>query len=215
MRRLAATLVLATAIPLPIPLASAQAPDGVPPPGEIVETTREWSLGAGIAALGWDDDAPYEDLALASVSIERALWPGVRGRGAMAYGTTDFRAAGRFGDDLGPEAEAGSVRVWSFDLQVLLEPWSGPFADLGVSPYALGGVGAIVTDFTDAGGLATRNQSQWSYGAGVRARLGPRFELRAEGASTGLRLADPFDIQNQDSDTIHNTRWEGQVRWTF
>lgn len=192
-----------------------QAPDAVPPAGDIVEPTRTWSLGGGIASVSWDDDAPYEGLAMTTASIERRLWSGVRGRGAMAFGTTEFRAAGRFGDDVGPETEGATVRVWSFDLQVLVEPAFGPLADAAVTPYAVAGVGSLVHDYTDAGSLTTRNQSLWSYGGGVRARVSPSLEVRAEGTGFGLRLADPFDVQNRETDTIHNTRWEGQVRWVF
>jgi len=207
----------ALAVCLAAPTA-AQVPDGpaaVPPPGQIVERQHDWALGFSAGRFAWDDDAPFDDIALVGATVERELWPGIRGRGGVAYGVTDFAARGTFGPGVTDEALRGDVRVWSFDLQLLAGPAFGPFMKAGVFPYVVGGFGTIVTDANDAGDLLTRNQSQWSFGGGVRVRVARRWEVRAEGTSVGMRLADPFEFENRETDTIHNTRWEGRVSWLF
>ena len=187
---------------------SAQVPRaGAPPPGGIVPTERNFAVGFGLGSLQWDEAAPYEDTTLASVAIERRLWTGIRGRAAMGFGSTELAA------------EEGPVdtNVYSFDLHVLLAPDFGAVGDLGVMPYALLGVGSLVTDPSSEQGrdFATRSQSQVTYGGGVTARLFERWEARGEVAASSLRLANPFEAEDRETGTIHNLRWEGRISWLF
>jgi hypothetical protein len=180
----------------------------VPPPSGLVPRERAFALGAGIGHYGWEDPAPYEDLTMTSISIERLLWRGIRGRAAMAAGKSTLML-----DD-------GQVDVWimPFDLQVLLSPDFGPFRRLGVMPYAVAGFGTLITnpsgDLEDLE-LTTRSQSQWTYGGGIQARVRERFAARLEWTLAGVKLADPITAENRETTTIHNRRWEGRMSWLF
>lgn len=179
----------------------------VPPPGGIVPRVRSYALGIGVGSLRWDDAAPYDDLVVTSLSIERTLWRWLRGRAGMGYGTTTLDAG------LGVD-----TRVYAFDLQVVLIPAVGPLERIGILPYGVAGVGSLVTDPAgDPEGLepVTRSQSQVTYGGGVRARLHERWEARAEATGISLRLADPLDGEERETSTIHNLRWEGRLSWIF
>ena len=177
-----------------------------PPPGGVAEVERGFGLGIGLASLGWEESAPYDDLAMTTLSLERDLWTGIRGRAGLAWGKSTLAADGA--------VDAG---VWSFDLQVLLAPEVGPLVHWPVLPYALGGFGSLVTNPRSERGveLPTRSQSQWSYGAGLRGQLARRWELSAEGTAVGLRFADPTTPENRETRTIHNIRWEGRIQWRF
>ncbi len=181
-------------------------PTAPPPAGGLVEVERDYGLALGVARLGWDETAPYDDLAMATLSLERDLWRGVRGRAGLAWGESTLAAEA--------PVDAG---VWSFDLQVVLAPEIGPLAGSPVLPYAVGGLGALVTNPSGDGGadLPTRSQSEWSWGGGIRGEVGERWEVTAEGTSVGVRLADPVTPENRESRTIHNIRWEGRLQWRF
>lgn len=199
---LVAVLLVATA-----PAVAQEAPArSAPPPGGVAEVARSFGLGLGAASLGWDEVAPYDDVAMVVLSLERDLWTGVRGRASIARGSSTL--------DAETPVDTG---VWSFDLQVALAPAFGALADLPVLPYAIGGVGSLVTNPSGDGGvdLPTRSQSQWSYGGGVRARIAERWEIAGEGVATGVRLADPTTPENRETTTIHNIRWEGRLQWRF
>lgn len=202
MRAPLAALLLAAALAGP-----AAAQDAAPPPpGGLATIERSYGLGLGVAALGWDDAAPYDDPVMIALSIERDLWPGIRGRASMARGGATL--------DADRPVDAG---VWSFDLQMILAPAFGPLEDLPVMPYALGGVGSLVTNPSGDDGvdLPTRSQSQWSWGAGARAAIRERWEISVEGQAVGVRFADPIEAENRETKTIHNTRWEGRLQWRF
>ena len=179
-----------------------------PPPAGIVPRTRGFSISAGLGTYGWEEPLPYADLTMSSVSIERLLWRGVRGRAAMGAGKTDLRVDDRTVD----------TWVMPFDLQVLLSPDFGPFRRFGVMPYAIGGFGTLVTnpsgDLEDLE-LSTRSQSQWTYGGGIQARVLERFEARLESTVSGVRLTDPVVSANRETHTVHNRRWEGRMSWLF
>ncbi|MDX1624503.1 MAG: hypothetical protein R3199_11050 [Gemmatimonadota bacterium] len=206
--RLLLVLLLGLAGPHPLLRAQEADPAGAPPPGGIVPEARDYALGVAGAWLRWDGDAPYEDTALVALEIDRALWSLFRGRAGVSAGSTSLTA--------GP-VEDLDTWVMSFDLQLLLGADFGPFRQVGVVPYAIGGVGSLVTNPEGRGemDLPTRSQSMWTYGAGVRGRVADRWEARLEGTVQGVRLADPVDPQDRESDTIHNTRWEGSVQWLF
>ena len=177
-----------------------------PPPSGITPTERDYALGFGIGSLSWDDGVPYDDVTLMSVGVERRLWQGLRGRARLGFGETDLR---------GIET---SVSVILLDLELLFSPAFGPLQGWPVLPYAVGGLGALVTDPSSLEGaeeLRTESQSQWTVGGGVRARPFRRWELEVEGTSSGVRLLDPLDPENRESETIHNLRWEGRVSWIF
>jgi hypothetical protein len=177
-----------------------------PPPSGITPSEPTYALGFGVGALTWDDDAPYEGLSLASLGIERRLWQGIRGRTRLGLGETELLGQGNT-----------DVTVILVDLELLASPAFGPLRDSRVLPYVVGGLGAVVTDPTGEGDTdpATHSQSQWSLGGGVRARPFSRWELEVEGTRNGMRLLDPLDAENPDSETIHNLRWEGRISWTF
>lgn len=181
-------------------------PADPPPPGGIAEVERTHGLGLGVARLGWDETVPYDDLGMVTLSVERDLWRGIRGRAGLAWGRSTLTA--------GDPVDAG---VWSFDLQVLLAPEIGPLVGSPVLPYAIGAIGSLVTNPSGEGGvdLPTRSQSQWSWGGGVRADLGRRWEAMVEATSVGVRFADPVVPDNRESRTIHNIRWEGRLQWRF
>ena len=196
--------------------ASAQdygAPDtlSIPPASGIVPKPRNFALGIGLGTYRWEDpspfDAPYDDLTMTTLSIERMLWRGVRGRASMAAGKTSLHVGSQ-------EVDAW---VMPFDLQVLLAPDFGPFRRFGVMPYAVGGFGSLVTnpsgDLEDFE-LTTRSQSQWTYGGGIQGRF-ERFEGRLEGTMAGVRLSDPVESEVRDTQTVHNRRWEGRISWLF
>ncbi|MBW3660563.1 MAG: porin family protein [Gemmatimonadetes bacterium] len=193
---MSALLLAGLAVP---PGLAAQAP----PPGGIAEVERDYGLGFGVATLGWDEaSVPFDDVAMGTLSLERDLWRGVSGRAAVAWGGTTLTAD-----------EPVDAGVWSLDLQVLLAPEFGPLANLPVTPYAVGGLGALVTN--PRGDLPTRSQSQWSYGAGIRGALAERWGVMAEGTAVGVRFADPLVPENRETRTIHNIRWEGRLQWRF
>lgn len=177
-----------------------------PPPGGITPSEPTYALGVGVGVLSWDDVAPYDEVTVGSVGIERRLWQAIRGRARLGYGETQL---------LGEPSS--DVTVYLLDLEVLIAPAFGPLRDLPVLPYVVGGLGAVVTDPSGEGDSepATRSQSQWSVGGGVRVRPFSRWEVEVEGARSGMRLLDPLDTENPDSETIHNTRWEGRLSWTF
>jgi hypothetical protein len=186
------------------------APDrpSAPPASGLVPRPRAFAVGAGFGHYSWEDPSPFEDLTMTSLSIERILWRGVRGRAAMGAGKTTLRVAEQ---DL-------DAWIMPFDLQVLLSPDFGPFHRLGVMPYAVGGFGTLVTNPTGDMGdlhLTTRSQSQWTYGGGILARVGGRFEGRFERTAAGVRFADPVTAENRETQTIHNRRWEGRINWLF
>jgi hypothetical protein len=178
----------------------------VPPPSGITPSEPTYALGVGVGALTWDDDAPYEGVTLASLGIERRLWQAIRGRARLGLGETELLGEGNT-----------DVTIILIDLEVLVSPAFGRLRDLAVLPYAVGGLGAVVTDPSGEGDTdpPTRSQSQWSIGGGVRARPFERWELEAEAVRNGVRLVDPLDAENPDSETIHNLRWEGRLSWTF
>lgn len=190
------------------------APDtlSVPPPSGIVPKPLRFALGVGIGSYQWEDPAPfgapYEDLTMTTLSIERILWRWVRGRASMGAGKTVLQ--------VGPE----EVDTWvmPFDLQVVVSPDFGPFRRFGVMPYAVGGFGSLVTnpsgDLEDLE-LTTRSQSQWTYGGGILGRFLERFEARFEGTAAGVRLADPVEGEERETQTVHNRRWEGRISWLF
>ncbi len=179
-----------------------------PPPGGITSSEPGYALGFGIGKLTWDDDAPYDELTLASVGIERRLWQGIRGRARVGLGESELQ-----GD------VTVDVTVVLLDLDLLVSPAFGPLRDWPVLPYVVGGLGAVVTDPSGEGDseLATESQSQWTLGGGVRTRPFRRLEIEFEGTRNGMRLLDPLDPENQnrESQTIHNLRWEGRVSWIF
>jgi hypothetical protein len=194
----------------PMPLAaqtpvSAEPP--APPPGRLVPRERPYTLGLGIATLGWDDDAPYDDLALASLALERSLLRGLlRGRAGIGYGETTLQLE-----------DPADTRVTSLDLQVLLVADVGPLRELGIAPYGLGGVGSLVVNPVGEENreLPTRSQTQVTLGGGVLARLGSRWQARAEVVRARVRLADPENAENRETTGIHTLRWEGRVDWIF
>lgn len=198
-------LVLAAVLVAAGPAALA-AQVSAPPPGGLVEPARGYALGAFAGWLRWDDAAPYEDAPLWGLAVERDLWSFVRGRASMGAGTSTLLAA-----------EPVDAWIFSFDLQVVLAADVGPFRAAGVIPYALGGVGSLVTNPTGdgAGDLPTRSQSAWTWGGGVRARIADRWEARGEATVPAVRLADPLEGENRETETIHNLRWEGSVQWLF
>lgn len=181
-------------------------PTDVPPPGHIVDDTPGFALGLGLGSLEWDDRGPYDDLTLTSLTIERSLWPGIRGRAGIAAGKTDLQAE-------------PTVDTWvtSIDLQIVLGAEFWPFQAVGVVPYGVGGVGTLITNPTGQGAndLVTRSQSQWTYGGGIRSRIGGQFEALVELTTAGVRLADPLVPEERNTETIHNLRWEGRVNWRF
>jgi hypothetical protein len=178
-----------------------------PPAGGIVPRERPFALGLGMGSLSWDGEAPYDDVTVTSLVLERTLARWLRGRGAMAYGGTMLAT------------DEGTVdsRLLSLDLQIVVLPDYGPFRAVGVMPYALGGFGSLVANPSGDGGrdLPTRAQSQVTWGGGVLARLGSRWEARVERIRARLRLADPIDGANQETTTIHTNRWEGRISWVF
>jgi hypothetical protein len=183
-------------------------PPPVPPPSGIVSKPRAFALGAGVGHYGWEDPSLFQDLTMTSLSLERILWRGIRGRAAMGAGKTTL--------EVGQE----EVDAWimPFDLQVLVSPDFGPFHRFGVMPYAIGGFGTLVTNPSgdlEALELTTRSQSQWTYGGGILARVLGRFEARFEGTAAGVRLADPVESENRETQTVHNRRWEGRMSWLF
>lgn len=178
-----------------------------PPPSGITPSERDYALGFGIGTLSWDDGAPYHDVTMASVGIERRLWQGLRGRARIGFGESELRGS-----------TETSVDVVLLDLELLFAPAFGPLRDWPVLPYAVGGLGALVTDPSGMEGtdeLRTESQSQWTVGGGVRARPFRRWEIELEGTSSGVRLLNPLDPDNRESETIHNLRWEGRVSWIF
>ena len=180
----------------------------VPPPSGIVQKPRAFALGVGLGHYGWEEPSPFQDLTMTSLSIERLLWRGIHGRAAMAGGKTTL------------EVGQQEVDAWimPFDLQVLLSPDFGPFRRLGVMPYALGGFGTLITNPSgdlETLELTTRSQSQWTYGGGILARIRGRFEARFESSAAGVRLADPVESENRETQTVHNRRWEGRMSWLF
>lgn len=203
MRPAAAALLAALLAPASIAAQEAAPP---PPPSGIVPTERDYAIGFGIGSLSWDDGAPYDDVTLMSVGVERRLWQGLRGRARLGFGETDLLG--------GTET---SVDIILLDLDLLFTPAFGPLREWPVLPYAVGGLGALVTDPSSVPGtdLRTESQSQWTVGGGVRARPFRRWELEVEGTSSGVRLLDPLDPENRESETIHNLRWEGRVSWIF
>ena len=184
----------------------------VPSPSGIVPKPRNFALAVGVGSYQWEEPspfaAPYEDLTMTTLSIERILWRGVRGRASMGAGKTVLQ--------VGPD----EVDTWvmPFDLQVVVSPDFGPFRRFGVMPYAVGGFGSLVTnpsgDLEDLE-LTTRSQSQWTYGGGILARFLERFEGRFEGTAAGVRLADPVEGEERETQTVHNRRWEGRISWLF
>jgi len=180
----------------------------VPPPSGIAPKPRAFALGMGVGHYGWEEPSPFQDLTMTSLSIERLLWRGIRGRATMAAGKTSL------------EVVEQEVDAWimPFDLQVLLSPDFGPFRRFGVMPYAIGGFGTLITNPSgdvESLELTTRSQSQWTYGGGILARIRGRFEARFEGTAAGVRLADPVESENRDTETVHNRRWEGRMSWLF
>jgi hypothetical protein len=173
-----------------------------------VPKPRAFAFGVGVGSYRWEDPSPYEDLTMTSLSIERILWRGVRGRASMSAGKTTVHAG----------ADEVDAWVMPFDLQVVVSPDFGPLRRLGVMPYAVGGFGSLITNPSgDAENieLTTRSQSQWTYGGGILARVGGRFEGRFEGTAAGVRLNDPVESENRDTQTVHNRRWEGRISWLF
>lgn len=199
----AAVLVLAAPVLAQTPAAS-ELP--APPPGGIVPRERPYALSFGMGALSWGDEAPYDDHAMASLALERTLLRGLRGRAGIGYGETTLLIE-----------EPADTRVLSLDLQVVLLADFAPFRDLGVKPYALGGLGSLIVNPVGDGGrdLPTRSQSQISWGGGIQARLRSRWEARGEAIRARVRLADPVDPQNGDTTPIHTLRWEGRIQWLF
>lgn len=197
--------------------ASAQdygAPDtlSVPPPSGIVPKPRSFAFAVGLGTYRWEEPspfgAPYDDLTMISLSIERMLWRGVRGRASMAAGKTTLHV----------EPDEVDTWVMPFDLQVLLSPDFGPFRRLGVMPYAVGGFGSLITNpsgDTEDLELTTRSQSVWTYGGGVQASFRERFEARLESTAAGVRLSDPVESEERETQTVHNRRWEGRISWLF
>lgn len=178
------------------------------PPSGIVPRERAFAVGVGVGRYLWEDPSPYEDLTMTSISIERILWRGVRGRAGMGAGKTILRAG------------ATEVDAWimPFDLQVVVSPDFGPFRRFGVMPYAVGGFGTLISNPTgdqEDLDLRTLSQSQWTYGGGILARVGGRFEGRFEGTAAGVRHADPLMPENRNTQTVHNRRWEGRISWLF
>jgi len=178
-----------------------------PPPGGIVEHAHDFAVALGAGHFRWDDAAPYDDLSLFDVSVERLLWQGIRGRAGAAFGRTDLNL----------EGDKISTNVFWIDLQVLVAPEFGPLADSPVLPYGLIGVGAVVTDPSEDPRIepTTRSQSSVTWGGGVRGRVARRLEASADVVGSMLRLADPVNAQDNDTTTIHNLRWEGRIQWRF
>jgi hypothetical protein len=199
-------------------LASVAAPAGAqvdaypdpsaPPSSGIVARQRAFAVGAGLGHYGWEESGLYDDLTMTSLSIERILVRGIRGRASMAAGKTTLHV----------EEQGLDAWIMPFDLQVLVAPDFGPFRRYGVMPYALGGFGTLIMnpsgDLPDLE-LTTRSQSQWTYGGGIQARFRERFEARLEGTAAGVRLADPVAAENRETHTVHNRRWEGRLSWLF
>lgn len=190
------------------------APDTLspPPPSGLVPKPRRFALGIGVGSYQWEEPAPfatpYEDLTMTTLSIERMLWRGVRGRASMGAGKTALRIG----------SEEVDSWVMPFDLQVVVAPDFGPFRRFGVMPYAVGGFGSLVTNPSgdlEELELTTRSQSQWTYGGGILARVLDRFEARLEGTAAGVRLADPVESEERETQTVHNRRWEGRISWIF
>jgi hypothetical protein len=190
------------------------APDtlSVPPASGIVPKPQRFAFGVGMGPYEWESPAPfeaqYEDLTMISLSIERMLWRGVRGRATIAAGKSTLNAV------------PGGVDAWvmPLDLQVLLSPDFGPFRRFGVMPYALGGFGTLITNPSgdlEELELTTRSQSQWTYGGGIQARFLERFEARLERSIAGVRFADPVESEDRETQTVHNRRWEGRFSWLF
>jgi hypothetical protein len=198
--------VLAPAAPLDAQTPVAAEPPA-PPPGRLVPRERPFAVGLGLAALGWDDDAPYDDLTLASLALERNLLRGLlRGRAGIGYGETTLLLE-----------DPADTRVVSLDLQVLLVADVDPLRSLGVEPYGLGGVGSLVVNPVgeEDRELPTRSQTQVTWGGGVLARLGSRWQARAEVVRARVRLADPENAENSETNGIHTLRWEGRIDWVF
>ena len=166
----------------------------------------------GVGSYRWEDPTPfgdpYEDLTMTTLSVERVLWRGIRGRASMGAGKTTLQVG----------AQGVDTWVMPFDLQVVLAPDFGPFRRFGVMPYAVGGFGSLITnpsgDLEDLE-LTTRSQSQWTYGGGILGRFLERFEARLESTAAGVRLADPVESEERETQTVHNRRWEGRISWLF
>ncbi len=204
--RIAGIVLAFSALAAPLGAQEATPPSEPPPPGDIVVHERPFALGFGFASLSWDDPAPYDDLTMSSLVLERRLLRVLRGRGAIAYGSTTFDADG-----------PADTRVMSLDLQLVALPDVGPLRTVGVMPYLLAGVGSLIMNPSGEGGrdLPTRSQSQAMWGLGVLARIGSRFEARGERTHARVRLADPVDAASQETDTITTHRWEGRISWIF
>lgn len=184
----------------------------MPPPSGIVPKPRNFALGIGVGSYRWEEPSPfteqYEDLTMTTLSVERILWRGVRGRASMGAGKTSLQ--------VGPD----EVDTWvmPFDLQVVVAPDFGPFRRFGVMPYAVGGFGSLITNPSgdlEHLELTTRSQSQWTYGGGILASVLERFEARLESTAAGVRLADPVESEERETQTVHNRRWEGRISWLF
>ena len=185
----------------------------VPPPSGIVPKPKNFAFAVGVGTYRWEDpspfEAPFDDLTMTSLSIERMLWRGMRGRASMAAGKTTLQVG----------SDQVDAWVMPFDLQVVVAPDFGPFRRFGVMPYAVGGFGSLVTnpsgDLEDLD-LTTRSQSQWTYGGGIQARyrIASRAESRARRRAFGS--SDPGgEPRNANTQTVHNRRWEGRISWLF
>ena len=213
-----ALLVLSGAVPVRAQVREGE-PRGsgaqVPPAGDIVPPERVYALGLGVGSLRWDDKAPYADMPLVSLAIERKLWSFIRGRAGVGIGQTDLDVTAVAPGDT-TLGETVDIDVYAVDLQVIMGADFGPFRSVGVVPYAVAGLGSVVTDPAHGDReLPTRSQSQATYGAGVLARVLDRWEARGEFTVAALRLADPVDGEELGTDTIHNLRWEGRLSWLF
>ena len=199
--RAAGLLLMTLAFAMPVAAQERIANPPAPPPAGIVAEPVSFSLGVGLASYGWDADAPFEDATLWSFAIDRRLGPLARGRALLGTGTTTLVGEERV-----------DTRLYAIDLQVLVGPEIGPAA-----VYVIGGVGTVVTAPDEPSGvdLPTRSQSQVTFGGGARARFAPRLDAALEFTSAAFRLADPFDAEERETDTIHNSRWEGRLSWWF
>lgn len=202
----AALVLLAVTLLAAGPAAAQEDPGAEPEAPDMAAAPTPFHLGPSVSVLSWEEtgDATLEDATLWGLDVERMLTSFLAVRLDGGFGKGEVTEDGR----------TVELNTYLFELALALRLPVAPLARVGVTPYAVAGLGTVVHDPT-AAELNTASQNALSYGLGVDVQPFERFGARLEWRRYSVdreKLLDPTDRTGTSRDA---DRFQASLYWAF
>lgn len=199
-----AAVALAAALLAAGPAAGQQDPSVEAP--ETAGAPSPFHLGPTASVLLWEETGgpAYEDATLWGLGVERRIASFLAVRLDGGYGRGEVTDGGR----------TVELNTYLAELALAVRPPVPPLARVGVTPYAVAGLGTVVHDPSDED-LATASQNSLSWGLGVEVEPLDRFGARLEWRRHEVDLEDLLDPTDRAGVRRGADRLQLSLYWTF